>query len=64
MMNSPQNPDLAVHTSAIPREGLQGESDKSPEKNVIVTELSEEAQLKLEVIQSLRKLPHTRRITD
>ncbi|NDJ24444.1 AAA family ATPase [Nostoc sp. B(2019)] len=52
-MNSQQNIDLAVHTSAIPTEGLQGESDTPLEKNVIVTKLSEEAQLKLEVIQSL-----------
>jgi putative transposase len=52
-MNSQQNPDLAVHTSAIPTEGLQGESDQPLERNVIVTELSEEAQLKLELIQSL-----------
>ncbi|MEH2253763.1 Mu transposase C-terminal domain-containing protein [Nostoc sp.] len=52
-MNSQQNLNLAVHTSAIPTEGLQEESDKPLERNVIVTALSEEAQLKLEVIQSL-----------
>ncbi len=52
-MSSQQNPDLAVHTSAIPKESLQGESDQRIERNVIVTQLSEEAQLKLEVIQSL-----------
>jgi putative transposase len=52
-MNSQQNHDLAVHTSTIPTEGLQGESDKPIEKNLILTQLSEEAQLKLEVIQSL-----------
>ncbi|MEH2413298.1 Mu transposase C-terminal domain-containing protein [Nostoc sp.] len=52
-MNSQQNSDLAVHTSAIPMEGLLGESDTTLEKIVIVTQLSEEAQLKLEVIQSL-----------
>ncbi|MHC5826186.1 MAG: helix-turn-helix domain-containing protein, partial [Nostoc sp.] len=53
IMNSQQNPDLAVHTSAIPMEGLLGESGTTLEKNVIVTQLSESAQLKLEVIQSL-----------
>ncbi|MBD0263557.1 MAG: hypothetical protein ICV78_12780, partial [Tolypothrix sp. Co-bin9] len=47
-MNSQQNIDLAVHPSAIPTEGLQEESDKRLERNVIVTALSEEAQLKLE----------------
>ncbi|QLE40451.1 DDE-type integrase/transposase/recombinase [Nostoc sp. C052] len=52
-MSSQQNLDLAVHTSATPVEGLQGESDKTIERNVIATELSEKAQLKLEVIQSL-----------
>ena len=52
-MNSQQNPDLAVHPLAIPIEGLLGESNITLEKNVIATQLSEEAQLKLEVIQSL-----------
>ncbi|MEH2289571.1 hypothetical protein [Nostoc sp.] len=45
-MNSQQNPDLAVHPSAIPIEGLLGESDITLEKNVIATQLSESAQLK------------------
>ncbi|MEH2388730.1 MAG: hypothetical protein V7K14_23770 [Nostoc sp.] len=40
-MNNQQNPDLAVHTSAIPMEGLLGESGTTLEKNVIVTQLSE-----------------------
>ncbi len=52
-MNSQQNPDLAVHPSAIPMEGLLEESATTLEKNVIATQLSEEAQVKLEVIQSL-----------
>jgi putative transposase len=52
-MNSQQNSDLAVHPSAIPMEGLLGESATTLEKNVIATQLSEEAQVRLEVIQSL-----------
>ncbi|MBD2495472.1 Mu transposase C-terminal domain-containing protein [Nostoc sp. FACHB-280] len=45
--------DFTVHTSVNTAQALSEESNTSPEKNVIVTELSEEAQLKLEVIQSL-----------
>lgn len=52
-MNSQQNPDLAVHTSPIPVEGLLEEGNKPLERNVIACQLSQEAQLKLEVIQSL-----------
>ena len=36
-------------------EGLPEEGNKPLESNVIVTQLSQEAQLKLEVIQSLLK---------
>jgi len=52
-MNRDENSDLTVHTSAIPVESISEGDNTPPETNVIVTELSEEAQLKLEVIQSL-----------
>jgi len=47
--------DFTVHTSVNAAEALSQESNTPPETNVIVTELSDEAQLKLEVIQSLLK---------
>ncbi|WP_242054691.1 helix-turn-helix domain-containing protein [Nostoc sp. FACHB-190] len=52
-MNRNVMSDLTVHTSVNSADVLSQESNTSPETNVIVTELSEEAQLKLEVIQSL-----------
>jgi len=52
-MNRDKNSDLTVHTSAIPVEGISEGDNTPPETNVIATELSEEVQLKLEVIQSL-----------
>jgi putative transposase len=55
-MNSDKTPDLTVHTSVIPMEGLEGD-DTSPkvpsETNVIATELSAETQLRLEILQNL-----------
>jgi putative transposase len=45
--------DFTVHTSVNAAEALSQESNTPPETNMIVTELSQEAQLKLEVIQSL-----------
>lgn len=45
--------NFTVHTSVDAAEALSEESNTSPETNLIVTQLSEETQLKLEVIQSL-----------
>jgi len=50
-MNRDENSDL--NTSAIPVESISEGDNTPPETNVIATELSEEAQLKLEVLQSL-----------
>jgi len=54
-MNSDKTPDLTVHTSVIPMEGLEDNtSSKVPsETNVIATELSVETQLRLEIVQNL-----------
>ncbi|MBW4607732.1 MAG: Mu transposase C-terminal domain-containing protein [Hassallia sp. WJT32-NPBG1] len=52
-MNRDKVSDLTVHTSAVPVEPIS-EGDNTPsETNVIVTQLSDEAQHKLEVLQSL-----------
>jgi putative transposase len=45
--------DFTVHTAVDTAEALLQDNNVPPETNVIVTELSEEAQLKLEVIQNL-----------
>lgn len=52
-MNREKVSDLTVHTSVTSVEGISQGHNTPPERNVIVTNLPEEAQLKLEVLQSL-----------
>ena len=52
-MNRDKVSDLTVHTSAVPVEAISEGDNTPPETNVIVTQLSDEAQYKLEVLQSL-----------
>jgi len=46
-MNRDKVSDLTVHTSAVPVEGISEGDNTPPETNVIVTQLSDEAQHKL-----------------